>query len=80
MLQNAARELTSSMNSKQGLTMSKKALPDPSCVLKVGDGRGFVIEHRVKSQFRSKRYISRRLIVTAAHCLPEKTPPLRVRI
>jgi hypothetical protein len=38
-------------------------LPKPDCVIKVGDGRGFIIEHR-----------ARRLVITAAHCLPELPP------
>jgi Trypsin-like peptidase domain len=39
-------------------------LPDPRCVVRVGDGRGFIINHRAKG----------RLVITAAHCLP-KLPP-----
>ena len=55
---------------------------DPACVIKVGDGRGFIIQHRVTIS-RSKplpkgsrlpRFEYRRLVVTAAHCLP-KFPP-----
>jgi Trypsin-like peptidase domain len=54
----------------------------PGCVIKVGDGRGFIIEHRVKVP-RPKHlpkgisllpFVDRRLVVTAAHCLP-KFPP-----
>jgi hypothetical protein len=63
-----------------------KRLPDPGCVIKVGDGRGFIIEHRVKfprlkqrpkhlpKAISLSRFVDRRLIVTAAHCLP-KFPP-----
>lgn len=56
--------------------------PNPGCVIKVGHGRGFIIEHRVKVP-RPKRppkgisllpFVDRRLVVTAAHCLP-KFPP-----
>jgi len=36
-------------------------------VLKVGDGRGFVIEHKL-------RLGTERLVITAAHCLPHFTP------
>jgi hypothetical protein len=49
---------------------------DPACVVKVGGGRGFIIEHRVtlhrtRSNWRQLvRFITRRLVVTAAHCLP----------
>lgn len=60
-------------------------LPNPNCVVKVGDGRGFVIEQSVeppplpkklKRQGLSQaKYISRRLIVTAAHCLPKIPRP-----
>ena len=35
-------------------------LPDATCVVKVGDGRGFVFEH-----------LGNRVIITAAHCLPQ---------
>lgn len=57
--------------------------PSPQSVVKVGDGRGFVIERRllVKRDNRKlpkgltlRRYIQQRLVVTAAHCLP-KLPP-----
>jgi hypothetical protein len=60
--------------------------PDPGCVIKVGDRRGFIIQHRVKVpplKSRPKhlpkgisltRFVERRLILTAAHCLP-KFPP-----
>lgn len=34
---------------KQGNAMTERR-PNPSCVLKVGDGRGFVISHRVRVQ------------------------------
>lgn len=57
-------------------------LPDPDCVVKVGEGRGFIIQQRVK--LRRPRGLSRnihlmpsvpfvdyRLVVTAAHCLPK---------
>jgi hypothetical protein len=57
--------------------------PNPSCVVKVGGGRGFVIEHRicanipdfetVQSRKRSHS-VKSRLVVTAAHCLPHLPP------
>ncbi len=52
-------------------------LPDisPDCVVKVGDGRGFVIKYRVSILLPTKRlFIEHRVVVTAAHCLP-KLPP-----
>jgi hypothetical protein len=54
----------------------------PASVVKVGNGRGFIIEHRLKLP-RSGRpskhtelapYIDYRLVVTAAHCLPHLPP------
>ena len=59
---------------------------DSSSVIKVGGGRGFIIEHRVKIPRLKPRpkhlpkgislspFVDRRLVVTAAHCLP-KFPP-----
>jgi len=49
------------------------SLPDPRCVVKVGDGRGFVIEQRVRVS-KPTMFVERRLIVTAAHCLPNLPP------
>jgi hypothetical protein len=60
-------------------------LPNSNCVVKVGPGgRGFVIEHWVAPpplprhlrHIRQRRLISRRLIITAAHCLPKLPTPL----
>jgi hypothetical protein len=45
-------------------------MPSPACVVKVGEGRGFVIGCRLKL----KDFRVHRLVVTAAHCLP-KLPP-----
>jgi hypothetical protein len=50
--------------------------PSPRCVVKVGDGRGFIIKDRVKivrpkdlaENIKLRTYIERRLIVTAGHC------------
>jgi hypothetical protein len=53
--------------------------PNPNCVVKVGGGRGFVIEHRIcvnnpdfeTVQSPERFYsVTRRLVITAAHCLP----------
>jgi hypothetical protein len=60
-----------------------KHCPNPNCVVRVGDGRGFIIEHCVKvrplPRLRNRRlpmrkWAARRLVITAAHCLP-KLPP-----
>ncbi len=60
-----------------------QTLPNPGCVLKVGDGRGFLIEYRAhiqpmafprKRRLRLKTFSERRLVVTAAHCLPQLPP------
>jgi hypothetical protein len=49
--------------------------PNPSCVVKVGGGRGFVIEHRITVQSRKRsNSVKSRLVVTAAHCLPHLPP------
>src|ERR1700722_13371352 len=55
--------------------MSKhnRSLPSPQCVVKVGDGRGFLVEFRVKHP-KLARPIRHRVIVTAAHCLPNLPP------
>jgi hypothetical protein len=62
-------------------------LPPPACIVKVGEGRGFIVEYRVKfrhpksrlkqtrkSGLRTTGHVKNRLVVTAAHCLP-KLPP-----
>lgn len=55
--------------------------PNLNCVLKVGEGRGFIIEHRVKSPSRGclkqglLSIVESRLVVTAAHCLPKLPEP-----
>ena len=41
---------------------------DTSCVVRVGAGRGFLVEEDLG-------VTSRRLVVTAAHCLPKLPPP-----
>jgi Trypsin-like peptidase domain len=51
-------------------------IPSISSVLRVGEGRGFVVSFRVKHG-QKERYckIPQRDIVTAAHCLPKLPPP-----
>jgi hypothetical protein len=62
-------------------------LPNPDCVIKVGDGRGFIIVHRVKLPpaklpplnlrhlgLTRVSFMGDRLVVTAAHCLPQLPP------
>lgn len=55
--------------------------PNPSCVVKVGAGRGFIIEQRTRTPkslanwFGNRVvFVKKRLVLTAAHCLP-KLPP-----
>jgi len=48
---------------------------NPSCVVKVGDGRGFIIEER--NRIARGHLVERRLVLTAAHCLPKLPPPHR---
>src|ERR1700676_1265757 len=61
-------------------------LPSPECVVKVGEGRGFIISYRANvpqppkelpelKGFQAPKFIEDRLVVTAAHCLPEWPPP-----
>jgi hypothetical protein len=54
-----------------------------NAVIKVGDGRGFVIEQRISTavlkskltgRIRLRPFVERRLVVTAAHCLPHFPP------
>jgi hypothetical protein len=52
--------------------MQKKIELATASVVQVGDGRGFLVE--VANKYFAYR---RRLIVTAAHCLPEMPPPHR---
>jgi hypothetical protein len=58
---------------------SPECLPSPACVVKVGGGRGFVIKHRTRNPpcpgVRLKRFHESRLVITAAHCLPDQLPP-----
>jgi hypothetical protein len=51
-----------------------------TCVLKVDGGRGFIVEYRLpippdsRIEFGPQKYIPKRLVVTAAHCLPNLPP------
>src|SRR5438874_3754535 len=62
-----------------------KEHPNPSCVVKVGECRGFIVEHRVKihrlkplsAGVKLRSFRKLRLVVTAAHCLPHLPPPHR---
>jgi hypothetical protein len=53
---------------------------DPACVLEVDGGRGFIIKYRLRippklrTGFGLRKYISKRVVVTAAHCLPNLPP------
>jgi hypothetical protein len=61
-------------------------LPNPGCVLNVGKGRGFIIEHLVRirplpkeqrlqlGELRLRKFRKRRWVITAAHCLPYLPP------
>ncbi len=48
--------------------------PNPRCVVKVGKGRGFIIEHLVKFYYPARAFVRHRVVVTAAHCLQELPP------
>jgi len=57
----------------------KRKLPSPNSVVKVGDGRGFVVSDsvRVDPIFSGRKraiFMERRLVLTAAHCLPQLPP------
>lgn len=47
-----------------------------NAIVKVGEGRGFIIEHRCEiPPFEGERcFLDCRLVVTAAHCLPRMPP------
>lgn len=56
-------------------------LPSPECVVKVGEGRGFICEFRVSTQgvphnvsLPLPKFLQYRVIVTSAHCLPNLPP------
>jgi hypothetical protein len=59
--------------------------PSPSCVVKVGGGRGFIIEQRISTtaikpkrigKLRLPPFVERRRVITAAHCLPNLPPAI----
>jgi hypothetical protein len=50
-------------------------MPDTRCVLRVGDGRGFIVEHRYRVKLPTgNRFLTQRFVITAAHCLPQLPP------
>jgi len=56
-------------------------LPSPACVVRVGDGRGFICEYRISTEglprlrtARWRKFLVRRVIMTAAHCLRNLPP------
>jgi len=51
---------------------SRRHLTSPECIVKVGDGRGFIVHYRFKHPKIKERPIP--VIVTAAHCLPNVPP------
>src|SRR6185437_9160438 len=59
-------------------------LPQTACVIRVGEGRGFIVEHRFwtklpeldNPQKLRNHLLRRRLVITAAHCLPKLPPPI----
>lgn len=63
-----------------------KHLASPASVVKVGDGRGFIIDYRTKFKVTPleqrlklrRRFLTseQRLVVTAAHCLPNLPPAI----
>jgi hypothetical protein len=56
--------------------------PDPNCVLKVGDGRGFIIMPlpplkpglKTDHALKGVSFLGQRLMLTTAHCLPHLPP------
>lgn len=60
-------------------TLKRVCLPSTTAVLKVGDGRGFVIEQQIRlPRRRGARVTERRVVGTAAHCLPHIPPAMRI--
>lgn len=77
---NRRRGGTSPMN----VAPKSLAHPSPACLVKVGGGRGFIIEYRRRiprdtvprlAGMQLRSFVTERLIVTAAHCLPKFPPP-----
>jgi hypothetical protein len=51
--------------------------PDPACVVKVGGGRGFIVEQKIQMPplpGKVARWRTIRWVITAAHCLPHLPP------
>jgi hypothetical protein len=57
------------LNKPSSLARAAKA------ILRVGDGRGFIVEHRSRRSVGGQQWTqSQRLVITAAHCLPGRLP------
>lgn len=78
-----ARWRNTPMSATRTQTIKPGRCPDPTCVVKVGGGRGFVAEYnhalKVPSSFKRGsrlrlRKLTQRLVITAAHCLPAPPP------
>src|SRR5205823_3757161 len=55
------------------------AMTNTNGVVRVGDGRGFIMEHRLYFDFgdgRGHRKLCRNVVVTASHCLPHAPPTI----
>ncbi len=50
--------------------MRRAELTDPQCVVKIGSGRGFIVEQRLLVCDPLRRFVKNRRIITAGHCLP----------
>jgi hypothetical protein len=51
--------------------------PDPACVVKVGGGRGFIVEQEIQMPAppgKTAKWTAIRWVITAAHCLPHLPP------
>jgi hypothetical protein len=51
--------------------------PDPACVVKVGGGRGFIVEQKIQTPAplgMTAKWRIIRWVITAAHCLPHLPP------
>lgn len=49
-------------------------LPDPGCVVRVGGGRGFIVEYWLKHSDLPQP-VCNRVIISGTHCLPQPLPP-----
>ena len=50
--------------------MRRAELTDPQCVVKIGSGRGFIVEQRRLVCDPLRRFVKNRRSITAGHCLP----------